>query len=172
MKTNFKSDLKPIIISLFIALLFVPQECHSKKNSLMTLDEENWDQMLSGEWMVEFFAPWCPACRSMQSDWKSFADWSQDLRLGLNRVVIWSIMVTFQYQSWCRRRDRKPWSQRTIYGYSASDHLSVSHWWSRWALIDVLLLIVVSKMVSSGNTKVPEIAILLWVLSKRRSGNR
>ena len=78
---GLKINSKPIIFSLIVLLILI-SKCESKKGSLITLDEETWDQMLVGEWMVEFFAPWCPACRQMQTDWNSFADWSQDLKSG------------------------------------------------------------------------------------------
>ncbi|CAG2163448.1 unnamed protein product [Oppiella nova] len=59
-----------------------------KASPLVTLTEDNWTDMLSGEWMVEFFAPWCPACRSLQKDWNSFATWSQDLSIRVGAVDV------------------------------------------------------------------------------------
>ncbi|XP_050294880.1 thioredoxin-related transmembrane protein 1 [Anthonomus grandis grandis] len=50
-------------------LLFIVS--HGQK--VVDLDEDNWSQILQGEWMVEFFAPWCPACKSLESRWKEFA---------------------------------------------------------------------------------------------------
>lgn len=41
------------------------------------LTNENWRDMLQGEWMVKFYAPWCPACRAMSTTWKEFAIWAQ-----------------------------------------------------------------------------------------------
>jgi len=41
--------------------------------ALIDLHEENWRDMLKGEWMVEFFAPWCPACKSLAPTWARFA---------------------------------------------------------------------------------------------------
>jgi len=76
--TDTKSNINRILFSLF-SLLLLLSKCESKE-SLITLDEDNWDQMLSGEWMVEFYAPWCPACRALQPEWKTFSSWSNDLR--------------------------------------------------------------------------------------------
>ncbi len=77
---NFKyNSINSLLFSMLMLLLIILSKCESK-GSLITLDEENWDQMLTDEWMVEFFAPWCPACRSLQPEWKTFSTWSHDLR--------------------------------------------------------------------------------------------
>jgi len=70
-----------------MSLLIILSKCESK-GSLITLDEENWDQMLTDEWMVEFFAPWCPACRSLQPEWKTFSTWSHDLSIKVGAVDV------------------------------------------------------------------------------------
>jgi len=52
------------------------------------LDEDNWDDMLEGEWMVKFYAPWCPACKALQPIWKEFAGWSADLGISIAQVDV------------------------------------------------------------------------------------
>jgi len=37
---------------------------------------ESWPSMLEGEWMVKFYAPWCPACRSLEGTWKELDEWA------------------------------------------------------------------------------------------------
>lgn len=54
----------------------------------IALDEDSWDDMLSGEWMVEFFAPWCPACKALQPVWKDFASWSEDLSIKVAHIDV------------------------------------------------------------------------------------
>jgi len=55
---------------------------------LTKIDEDNWQDLLTGEWMVEVFAPWCPACRGLQPTWEEFAGWSEDLEIGVGQVDV------------------------------------------------------------------------------------
>merc|ERR1719266_2128439 len=55
---------------------------------LTKVEENNWQDLLTGEWMVEFFAPWCPACRGLQPTWEDFAGWSEDLEIGVGQVDV------------------------------------------------------------------------------------
>jgi len=58
--------------------------------TVVDLDESNWTQMLTSEWMVEFYAPWCPACKGLQPTWKEFATWSDDLGITVAKVDVTS----------------------------------------------------------------------------------
>merc|ERR1711910_281531 len=55
---------------------------------LTVIEEDGWRQLLKGEWMVEFAAPWCPACRALQPTWEEFAGWSEDLEVGVGQVDV------------------------------------------------------------------------------------
>ncbi|VDN18403.1 unnamed protein product [Gongylonema pulchrum] len=56
--------------------------------NLISLSEDTWTDILHGEWMVEFHAPWCPACKDLQKAWHSFADWSRDLNINVAEVDV------------------------------------------------------------------------------------
>jgi len=56
--------------------------------TLTTITEENWREVLTGEWMVEFMAPWCPACRALGPTWEEFSGWSEDLEIGVGQVDV------------------------------------------------------------------------------------
>ncbi|XP_044292218.1 thioredoxin-related transmembrane protein 1-like [Varanus komodoensis] len=34
------------------------------------------------------YAPWCPACQSLQPEWESFAEWGEDLEIGIAKVDV------------------------------------------------------------------------------------
>lgn len=47
----------------------------STNGKLFEVTEANWERLLStDEWMVEFYAPWCPACNRFESVWKEFSE--------------------------------------------------------------------------------------------------
>jgi len=60
----------------------------SSAAKLTVIGEDDWKQLMEGEWMVEFAAPWCPACRALQPTWEDFAGWSEDLEVGVGQVDV------------------------------------------------------------------------------------
>ncbi|XP_050708555.1 thioredoxin-related transmembrane protein 1-like isoform X2 [Eriocheir sinensis] len=71
---------------LLVVSIFIGQT--TAKSGLVELDEDNWHRMLEGEWMVEFFAPWCPACKALKPIWADFASWSDDLGISVGQVDV------------------------------------------------------------------------------------
>merc|ERR1711915_859448 len=80
---KFNKMVRIGIILGLLCLLNVPTD-----GKLTTISEENWQVMLKGEWMVEFMAPWCPACRALSPTWGDFAGWSEDLDIGVGQVDV------------------------------------------------------------------------------------
>ncbi|XP_058451507.1 thioredoxin-related transmembrane protein 1 isoform X2 [Malaya genurostris] len=58
------------------------------KSRVIELDESNWDRMLKEEWLVEFYAPWCPACKSLTPIWDDLSTWSDDLNIKTAKVDV------------------------------------------------------------------------------------
>jgi len=52
------------------------------------LNEDNWDRMLTGEWMVEFYAPWCPACKALEPIWEDLASSKKDLNINVGKIDV------------------------------------------------------------------------------------
>merc|ERR1719333_1901046 len=71
----------------FLALVCLSVDSNVEAN-LQTITEDNWRDILVGEWMVEFMAPWCPACRGLQPTWEEFGGWSEDLEIGVGQVDV------------------------------------------------------------------------------------
>lgn len=79
--------MNAINFSSFVLLLLLPV-CFGKGKAVTTITDENWTMVLEGEWMVEFMAPWCPACRQFSETWSKFADWSRDLEINIGVVDV------------------------------------------------------------------------------------
>ncbi|EDO42466.1 predicted protein, partial [Nematostella vectensis] len=52
------------------------------------LTDANWDEVLEGEWMIKFYAPWCPACQHVAPIWSAFAVKSQQLGINVAEVDV------------------------------------------------------------------------------------
>lgn len=71
------------VVILFTVSNLVQIKARSNRNEPITLDEESWTQLLKDEWMVDFHAPWCPACKKLEPEWKKFAEWADDLDINV-----------------------------------------------------------------------------------------
>ncbi|CAN0313533.1 unnamed protein product [Lampetra planeri] len=58
------------------------------KGGVEVVADDDWRKILEGEWMVEFYAPWCPACQQLQPEWVKLAAWSKDLNIRVGKVDI------------------------------------------------------------------------------------
>jgi len=54
-------------------------EIEPMPSSPIIITDNNWEQLDKGEWLIEFFAPWCPACRALQPRWDKLAKDVKDL---------------------------------------------------------------------------------------------
>uniref|UniRef100_A0A8C6ZWM4 Thioredoxin related transmembrane protein 1 n=1 Tax=Nothoprocta perdicaria TaxID=30464 RepID=A0A8C6ZWM4_NOTPE len=59
-----------------------------RRSQVQTLTDGTWRALLEGEWMVEFYAPWCPACQNLQPEWEKFAEWGEDLEVNIAKVDV------------------------------------------------------------------------------------
>ncbi|XP_055838874.1 thioredoxin-related transmembrane protein 1-like [Episyrphus balteatus] len=75
--------------NIYLAIIFFVILFAKKANlELIELNENNWRLMLKGEWMVEFFAPWCPACKSLSPVWQRFANNADGTGLNIAHVDV------------------------------------------------------------------------------------
>ncbi|XP_035241179.1 thioredoxin-related transmembrane protein 1 [Anguilla anguilla] len=73
-----------VVLSIFLT----SQTALAKKDHLRVITDSNWEEILEGEWMIEFFAPWCPACQQLQPVWNEFAEWGEDMGLNIAKVDV------------------------------------------------------------------------------------
>ncbi|XP_069573807.1 thioredoxin-related transmembrane protein 1 [Brachyistius frenatus] len=73
---------------LFLGIYLTSLPVFAKPDSLKDVTDGNWEEILAGEWMIEFYAPWCPACQQLQPVWKEFADWGEDMGVNIAKVDV------------------------------------------------------------------------------------
>ncbi|KHN80852.1 Thioredoxin-related transmembrane protein 1 [Toxocara canis] len=76
------------LITVVLLSSVLSTRCFATTKNLIAINEESWTDLLKGEWMVEFHAPWCPACKDLQKAWNAFADWSKDLNIKVAEVDV------------------------------------------------------------------------------------
>ncbi|XP_029349736.1 thioredoxin-related transmembrane protein 1 [Echeneis naucrates] len=76
------------ISCLFLLLHLTSSPVRARPDSLKDVTDGNWEEILTGEWMIEFYAPWCPACQQLQPVWKEFADWGEDMGVNIAKVDV------------------------------------------------------------------------------------
>ena len=77
-----------IPVAVLPLLLWGAPWAHGRRSDVRIITDENWRELLEGEWMIEFYAPWCPACQNLQPEWESFAEWGEDLEVNVAKVDV------------------------------------------------------------------------------------
>lgn len=62
----------------------VPQE----QSLVRPMTASNWTLVLEGEWMLKFYAPWCPSCQQTDSEWEMFAKNGELLKISVGKVDV------------------------------------------------------------------------------------
>uniref|UniRef100_A0A8C5MYB0 Thioredoxin related transmembrane protein 4 n=1 Tax=Leptobrachium leishanense TaxID=445787 RepID=A0A8C5MYB0_9ANUR len=56
--------------------------------AVRTLTASNWTALQEGEWMLTFFAPWCPACQQIHAQWENLGEKSILLDIYVGKVDV------------------------------------------------------------------------------------
>lgn len=75
-------------IYLILTILFLGFLSVCGQKDVIELNEDNWEDMLENEWMIEFFAPWCPACKALERTWNQYAEQSPGLGIKVGKVDV------------------------------------------------------------------------------------
>jgi len=81
---RFHNVLHGASIFLIALNLLTPQS----SAEMNVLTDSNWTVVLEGEWFVEFYAPWCGACRSFEPIWQQFSEQSETLNIKVGKADI------------------------------------------------------------------------------------
>ncbi|XP_066464120.1 thioredoxin-related transmembrane protein 1 [Eleutherodactylus coqui] len=76
------------LYTLCCFLLLLYSSVLAKKGDVIDITDGSWRDILQGEWMIKFYAPWCPACQKLQPEWKEFAEWGDDLNVNIAKVDV------------------------------------------------------------------------------------
>lgn len=95
-RRDFRKTLNPLemvpttvlLTASLLGCLAVISTAAAAKSQVIELDESNWDRMLKDEWLVEFYAPWCPACKNLAPIWDDLSTWSDDLSIKTAKVDV------------------------------------------------------------------------------------
>ncbi|XP_052747934.1 thioredoxin-related transmembrane protein 1 [Galleria mellonella] len=71
---------------LFFSFLLSCLTCLVSANR--ELNEDNWKEILEGEWMVEFYAPWCPACNALAPAWRELSTRASRKSLAMRAAAV------------------------------------------------------------------------------------
>uniref|UniRef100_A0A0L8FFV6 Thioredoxin domain-containing protein n=2 Tax=Octopus bimaculoides TaxID=37653 RepID=A0A0L8FFV6_OCTBM len=97
-------NLSLTVLSAIFFLLLVPLSCVAQKGKAISLTDDNWNQVLEGEWMIKFMAPWCPACQSFKDIWENYTSWAEDLNIHVAIVDVTqnpgSSLIWQSFYSW------------------------------------------------------------------------
>ncbi|XP_019953743.1 thioredoxin-related transmembrane protein 1 [Paralichthys olivaceus] len=83
-----RNKLRTFACCLFVFAQLTSPPVRAKADGLREVTDGSWEQILSGEWMIEFYAPWCPACQQLQPVWKEFAAWGEDMGVNIAKVDV------------------------------------------------------------------------------------
>ncbi|XP_053620676.1 thioredoxin-related transmembrane protein 1-like [Plodia interpunctella] len=76
------------ILQIFIFFTLVLCSITSLVSANRDLNEDNWKEILEGEWMVKFYAPWCPACTALAPAWRELAARAGRSKLSLRTAAV------------------------------------------------------------------------------------
>ncbi|XP_066592699.1 thioredoxin-related transmembrane protein 1 [Prorops nasuta] len=87
-RTNMDSLFYIVCFSLIFGLSNANTQYMADTGLVEQLNEENWERILTGEWMVEFYAPWCPACKGLEPIWEQLASHKTELKINVGKVDV------------------------------------------------------------------------------------
>uniref|UniRef100_A0A3Q2I5L9 Thioredoxin related transmembrane protein 4 n=1 Tax=Equus caballus TaxID=9796 RepID=A0A3Q2I5L9_HORSE len=59
-----------------------------ERSRVRPMTASNWTLVMEGEWMLKFYAPWCPSCQQTDSEWETFAKNGDLLQISVGKVDV------------------------------------------------------------------------------------
>ncbi|XP_054430008.1 thioredoxin-related transmembrane protein 4 [Pteronotus mesoamericanus] len=84
----------PVLLALLAAWVSVeearPEQASlpAEQSMVLPMTASNWTLVLEGEWMLKFYAPWCPSCQQTDAEWEIFAKNGELLHVSVGKVDV------------------------------------------------------------------------------------
>ncbi|XP_039080299.1 thioredoxin-related transmembrane protein 4 [Hyaena hyaena] len=85
----------PLLTALLAARVAAAEEAGPEQAALpqerswvRPMTASNWTLVMEGEWMLKFYAPWCPSCQQTDSEWETFAKNGEILQISVGKVDV------------------------------------------------------------------------------------
>ncbi|XP_007954170.1 thioredoxin-related transmembrane protein 4 [Orycteropus afer afer] len=85
--------LKALLAAWFAAVVAAtanPEQAAlpAERSLVQPMTASNWTLVMEGEWMLKFYAPWCPSCQQTDSEWETFAKNGETLQISVGKVDV------------------------------------------------------------------------------------
>ncbi|XP_006894300.1 PREDICTED: thioredoxin-related transmembrane protein 4 [Elephantulus edwardii] len=80
-----------LLAAWFAAVVADPEKAEvppAKRSLVQSMTASNWTLVMEGEWMLKFYAPWCPSCQQTDSEWETFARNGDILHVSVGKVDV------------------------------------------------------------------------------------
>lgn len=101
--------------------------------SVIHLKDNDWRKTMTGDWLIEFYAPWCPACKNFASTYKELSQYSSELNVKMadcditnahalsGRFLITALPTIFHCTDGICRKYSGKRDLDTLYGYLSDE---------------------------------------------------
>ncbi|XP_004383110.1 thioredoxin-related transmembrane protein 4 [Trichechus manatus latirostris] len=86
--------LQTVLLAVLFAAVVVaaaePEQAAppAERSLVQPMTASNWTLVMEGEWMLKFYAPWCPSCQQTDAEWETFARNGEILQISVGKVDV------------------------------------------------------------------------------------
>ncbi|KAM4842098.1 thioredoxin-related transmembrane protein 4 [Thomomys bottae] len=91
MADGLRGSVAMMILAAWLAAATQGQEqaaSPAEQSRVQPMTASNWTLVMEGEWMLKFYAPWCPSCQQTDSEWETFARNGDTLQISVGKIDV------------------------------------------------------------------------------------